>query len=410
MSEGRRQEVLAVLCDHDARIRQVLRDDLRVVDGTPPGNPLVDIFVTDSRESAAAFVNSLREHKAVFDWQLNVSIEQRIFVLHCAGCMTNEDILVIAGASIESVAQGFFEELMRVNNELVAMQRDLAKRNEQLRTVNQQLEEEARWREIAVAEARRQTLALERSNRDLQQFAYAISHDLQEPLRTIVGYSRLIERRHSDELGPQSREFLGLLIDGANRMQQMIEGVLKLARVESKGGEIVEFDAGAVCDRVIRGLRRKIEEVGGRVTRDELPTIRAREILFMQLLQNLIGNGLKFHSHLPPRVHVSATSRDDFWLFSVRDNGIGIDPRYAEKIFQVFRRLHTIDEYSGTGIGLAICKRIIELHGGHLWVDSSEGQGATFHFTIPITPPSSEPTDEAKSLTEGDTLPSRPPV
>jgi PAS domain S-box-containing protein len=226
---------------------------------------------------------------------------------------------------------------------------------------------------------------LERSNKALQQFAYVISHDLQEPLRMVQGYLDLLTRRYGDQLDADAQEYVAYVVDGAARMQDMIRALLRLSRVETHGGTFAPTDLKAALARAQQALARTIEESGARVTHDALPTVLADEAQLVQVFQNLIANGIKFcRQDEPPRVHISARRRGDQWVLSVADNGIGIDPRQAERLFQIFQRLHTREEYPGTGIGLALCQRIVARHGGKIWVESQVGEGATFYFTLPV--------------------------
>ncbi|MBI4662825.1 MAG: PAS domain-containing protein [Verrucomicrobia bacterium] len=232
---------------------------------------------------------------------------------------------------------------------------------------------------------------LARSNAELEQFAYVASHDLQEPLRMVASYTQLLARRYQEKLGADALEFIQYAVDGANRMQQLINDLLAYSRVGSKGKEFGKVDCAVILGQAIANLREAIEASAALVTNDDLPTVSGDATQLVQLLQNLISNALKFHGSDAPRVHVSAALRDrpgaaeeKDWLFSVRDNGIGIDPQYSERIFVIFQRLHTQAQYPGTGIGLAICRKIVERHGGRIWVDSQLGQGATFFFTIPV--------------------------
>ena len=225
---------------------------------------------------------------------------------------------------------------------------------------------------------------LSRSNSDLQQFAYVASHDLQEPLRMVASYVQLLARRYRGKLDSDADEFIEFAVDGANRMQHLINDLLGYSRVTSQGQVFEPVDCNGVLEEVLSDLRVKIGESRAVVTNDPLPTVMADERQLGQLFQNLIANAIKFHGLEPPKIHVSAERRTGEWLFSVRDNGIGLDPQYAERVFVIFQRLHNREEYPGTGIGLAICKKIVERHGGQIWVASQTGQGATFHFTLPI--------------------------
>ncbi|ODT04451.1 MAG: PAS domain-containing sensor histidine kinase [Gemmatimonadetes bacterium SCN 70-22] len=223
---------------------------------------------------------------------------------------------------------------------------------------------------------------LKRSNDELQRFAYVASHDLQEPLRTVASYVQLLERRYGDRFDADGREFMAFVVDGARRMQRMVDDLLTLSRVGSHGVELVPVPADEVLDRAIDDLKLALEESGATVTRAPLPVVRGDARQLEQLFANLIGNALKFAGPTAPRIEVGARREGAEWVISVRDHGIGIEPQYFDRIFVIFQRLHGRDEYPGTGIGLAICKKIVERHGGRIWVDSQPGAGSTFHFTL----------------------------
>ena len=224
---------------------------------------------------------------------------------------------------------------------------------------------------------------LSRSNAELEQFAYVASHDLQEPLRMIASYTQLILRRYGDRFDGDAREFMDFIVDGATRMKQLIEDLLAYSRVGTHGKAFRPTDSGAAVQKALANLRAAIESSTGTVTHDPLPTINADEFQLVQLFQNLIGNALKFKGTETPRVHISVNEQADTWTFGVKDNGIGIDGEYFDRIFMVFQRLHSRTDYPGTGIGLAICKKVVDRHGGRLWIESGVGSGSTFWFTVP---------------------------
>lgn len=233
-------------------------------------------------------------------------------------------------------------------------------------------------------DALQNTLAeLERSNAELQQFAYVASHDLQEPLRMISSYVQLLERRYSDRLDQDADDFISYAVDGAKRMQRLINGLLLYSRVGTQGRPFELVDCETVLDKALANLQMLLAESGALVTHDPLPTLKADSTQLLQLVQNLIDNACKFRDDNVPQVHVSARLERGQWLFSVSDNGIGIDPEYAGRIFIIFQRLHSREEFPGTGLGLAICKKIVERHGGEIWVDFGNHKGTTFCFTIP---------------------------
>jgi PAS domain S-box-containing protein len=224
---------------------------------------------------------------------------------------------------------------------------------------------------------------LARSNDELQQFAYVASHDLQEPLRMISSYTQLIDRRYGDRLDSDAKEFMEFIVDGATRMKQLIEDLLAYSRIGTRGKEFQPTDCDAALRKALTNLRAAIEQSGAVITSDPLPTVDADDTQLAQLLQNLIGNAIKFRGADAPSIHVSVEEQDKAWRFGVKDNGIGIDPQYFERIFMMFQRLHSKADYPGTGIGLAICKKVIDRHGGRIWVESQAGRGSTFYFTLP---------------------------
>jgi len=228
------------------------------------------------------------------------------------------------------------------------------------------------------------TEALARSNQELEQFAYVASHDLQEPLRMVTSYVQLLARRYKGKLDSNADDFIKFAVDGATRMYTLINGLLTYSRVGSQGKPFEPTNCETTLQQSLDNLRVTMEENGAMVTHDILPTVMGDSSQLGQLFQNLIGNAIKFRRDEPPRIHISATLNGKTWTFSVRDNGIGIAPEFRERIFIIFQRLHGREKYPGTGIGLATCKKIVERHGGHIWVESEAGRGATFYFTLPV--------------------------
>ncbi|QQS55882.1 MAG: hypothetical protein IPM89_10780 [Candidatus Competibacteraceae bacterium] len=246
---------------------------------------------------------------------------------------------------------------------------------------------------------KRRELELRRSNADLEQFAYVASHDLQEPLRMVTGYLQLLERRYRDKLDDSAREFIAIAVDGAKRMQQLILDLLTFSRVSTRGHPYAPADMEQALADVLSSLEATVQEHAATVSHQPLPTVRADPAQMRMLLQNLVSNAVRFHRpDEQPQVNIATERLDNAhrapldgllsgWVFSVRDNGIGIDPRFFERIFVIFQRLHTREEYPGTGIGLAVCKKIVERHGGRIWVESTPDRGTCFYFFLPDNPP-----------------------
>jgi light-regulated signal transduction histidine kinase (bacteriophytochrome) len=224
---------------------------------------------------------------------------------------------------------------------------------------------------------------LNRSNEELGQFAYIASHDLQEPLRMVASYTQLLSRRYKGKLDSDADEFIAFAVDGASRMQRLIQDLLIYSRAGTKGMDLLDTSSEEALQQALTNLRGAIEESGAQVTHDPLPSVLADEMQLIQLFQNLVGNAIKYQSPGVPRVHISAAKNGEKkWIFSVRDNGLGIDSQYFEKIFGMFQRLHRREKFDGTGIGLAICKKIVERHGGSISVESQTGHGSTFRFAL----------------------------
>jgi light-regulated signal transduction histidine kinase (bacteriophytochrome) len=230
----------------------------------------------------------------------------------------------------------------------------------------------------------RKAAELERSNQELEQFAYVASHDLQEPLRMVTSYLQLLERRYQDKLDANGHEFIHFAVDGASRMKGLITDLLTYSRAGRQGKPLGPTAVEQVVAYALKNLEIAIEESQAVITHDLLPTIAADEGQLVQLFQNLISNAIKFRGETPPQIHIGVTQQDDRWCFSVRDNGLGIELEQAERVFVIFQRLHGQGEYPGSGIGLAVCKKIVERHGGWIWLESDVGKGSTFYFTMPL--------------------------
>ena len=251
----------------------------------------------------------------------------------------------------------------------------VAERTEALKAANTHLS-------LELEERRRAEQELARSNAELEQFAYVASHDLQEPLRMVASFTQLLAKRYRGQLDADADEFIGFAVDGATRMQRLLNDLLAYSRVGTRRKPFAMIACDSVLRDALANLKPAIEESGAAITHEPLPIVRGDEVQLIQLFQNLIGNAVKFHGQEPLQVHISAKLQDGDWVFAVRDNGIGIAPEQQERIFLIFQRLHHRSEYPGTGIGLALCHRIVERHGGKIWVESEVGKGATFYFTI----------------------------
>lgn len=300
------------------------------------------------------------------------------------------------------------EEINRTN---LALQKEIAEKNalsDRLKSAAISLEEKVRERtreledsqiaafnmmedaneakelaEMAREELDIQARKLARSNIELEQFAYVASHDLQEPLRTVGSFVQLLAQRYKGKLDEQADEYVQFIVEGVTRMRQLINDLLMFSRVETRGGKFVQTDCEVVLSEVLSDLKSSIDASQAVITHDQMPLLIGDKVQLSQVFQNLIGNAIKFRGKEPPRIHVGVKKQNAEWLFTVQDNGIGFDPEFSEKIFVIFQRLHTRAEYPGTGIGLSLCKKIVERHGGKIWVDSAAGRGTTFNFTLP---------------------------
>lgn len=272
------------------------------------------------------------------------------------------------------VSSAVLATVLRMSLKMRQRQYDIRNLLAELRRANRTLEKRVR----------RRTAELEQSNKNLEQFAYAASHDLREPLRVVASYLDLLRKRYTDRLDDKANTYISFTVEAAERMQKLIDGLLDYSRLSTMPADQTEVDMNAVFSEAVANLAMHIRDQGAAVTSEPLPVISGAHTQLVQLLQNLICNAVKFaRPGIVPEVRVSAVRQKQEWLFSVRDNGIGIQPQFHERIFQIFQRLHTRNEYPGTGIGLALCKFIVERHQGRLWLESSPGEGTTFFFTFP---------------------------
>jgi two-component system, sensor histidine kinase and response regulator len=280
-------------------------------------------------------------------------------------------VIVVSGAlgeftAVECIKQGAADYVLKDNLARLPESVRRALREKRLREEHQHAQEE-----------------LARSNQDLEQFAYVASHDLQEPLRMVATYTQLLAERYRGQLDDNADKYIHYAVDGALRMQSLVQDLLTFSRIGRQAADLQNTDCNAVVETAVKNLRAAVDESRARVTHDPLPTVMADGSQLLQVFQNLLGNAIKFRGPEPPALHLSACKKGREWVFSVADNGIGIAPEHAETVFVIFKRLHTRAEYPGSGIGLSICKKIIERQGGRIWVESQLGQGATFKFTLP---------------------------
>jgi PAS domain S-box-containing protein len=275
------------------------------------------------------------------------------------------------------------ESLRKAHEEL---EQRVLERTRDLKTSNELLEMEIVERKRAQGVLAQQSAELARSNSELEQFAYIASHDLQEPLRMVGSYVQLLERNYKALFDAKGEEYIAYAVDGAKRMQMLINDLLAYSRVGTQGNEFFLTDCAGVVGLAIKNLQKAIQESGTTITCDPLPTVLADKMQLLQLFQNLLANAIKFRVEQSPEIYITAKHIDGFWQFAIKDNGIGIEPRHFERIFLIFQRLHSRRHYAGTGMGLAICKKIVDRHGGTIWPVSEPGMGTTFFFTLPDKP------------------------
>ena len=288
--------------------------------------------------------------------------------------------LASLGAEAEHVAAGNFAKPVAINEGA----REIVELSDGIDAMRRRIVHELTTVEEARARLESQALELQRSNAELEQFAYVASHDLQEPLRKIASFCQALEHRYHGQLDARADQYIEFAVDGAKRMQILINDLLAFSRVGRSGHEHEPVDLNDVLAAAKSSLASAIAESGATVVADSLPVVLGERSLLVSLFQNLIGNAIKFRGSDPPSVHVAVTREDDHWSFSCSDNGIGVEPAYADRIFVIFQRLHTKEAYPGTGIGLAMCRKIVEYHGGRMWLDPTHTPGAEFRFTLPI--------------------------
>ena len=311
-----------------------------------------------------------------------VAVIARGIVARPLGRLTEQVRAVAGGALRRPVEPGGPKDIVALGRDVEAMRVRIVQELEAV--------------EKAQAELAAQAEDLARSNAELEQFAYVASHDLQEPLRKVTSFCQMLERRYSGQLDERADQYIAFAVDGAKRMQILINDLLAFSRVGRMGRESELVDADDLVAAATANLASGIEESGAEIeVTGDLPVVSGERSLLVLVFQNLIGNGIKFRGEEPPKVRVSVEREDGFWRFTVADNGIGIDPQYGERIFVIFQRLHTKDAYSGTGIGLAMCRKVIEHHGGRIWLEPSDnGSGATFRFTLPVPDTAPEEVEE----------------
>jgi PAS domain S-box-containing protein len=308
------------------------------------GKTSLELEVIRDREQRDRILNEFRQHGSVRNAEVETSTRAGIRVL-----LVNLDWVEIGGRRF-----------------ILSAMQDISERKRAEEALRETAEE------------------LARSNNDLEHFAHVASHDLQEPLRQVQAFVQILQERHADKLDDKAAQYMRFVVDGAARMSSLVQGLLEYSRVGAKDALRRPIACGQALDAAVANLQAAVAESRAAITHDDLPTVLAEPTQLTQLFQNLIGNAVKFRRDgVAPEIHVAARRDGDRWCLWVKDNGIGIDPRFQEKVFLIFQRLHTREKYPGTGIGLAICKKIVEQHGGRIWIESKAGEGSTFYFTLP---------------------------
>lgn len=339
------------------------------------GHSIVELLPADVATDAMGAVGRALKTKQRqrYEYQLPLAEETRDFEARIVAVEGREVLALVRDITEEKNASRILE---RMNLEL----------EQRVHERTQELEEEVEQRRQKEAQLQLKTNALIRSNEELERFAYIASHDLQEPLRTVSSFVQLLQRRYAAQLGGDADEYINYIVDGVARMKTLINDLLAFSRVTSRAHPFDRVAIESVVTAVKEQLNHAIVEKQATITIGELPVVKGDEGQLRQVFLNLINNALKFAGEETPRIEIRAEAQADSWRFAVQDNGIGLDPQYADRIFVIFQRLHTRDQFEGTGIGLAITKKIIERHGGTIWVEAAPGQGATFYFTLPFEP------------------------
>lgn len=396
--EKKKKNGLYLVCNRKGQIIDILYDSFGLVPVELLPMPFFDILDKENISKSSAFWNDIQNQEFVSGYELLVARDEktslplnfsagnfndRVWIIAASGdedlrslldelmLMNNEQQNIIRRTekklsemykSDEQVPFDSYDEISKVNNELVNAQRKLVKKNEEIHQLNSQLEE---------------------SNRELEHFAYSVSHDLKEPLRMVRSFMKLLEKRYGDQLNDRANKYIHFAVDGAERMNVLIDDLLEFSRVGRQNREFTKTDLNDVLEKVASLMGSLIEEQNSSITWPEMPTVMCQKAPIEQLFRNLFSNSIKYRKkNAPLVVEVSYEERSDRWLFSVKDNGIGIDPEYHSVIFDLFRRLELEVEVPGTGMGLAITKKIVEQHNGEIWVESEPGAGSTFYFTI----------------------------
>lgn len=351
------------------------------VDGLQAG-PATGSCGTAAHTGKRVVVADIRSHPY---WQAYVPITQQLDLRAC----WSEPILSLDGAVLGTFAVYHADprepvklevEVMEISAQLAGIAIEHERTKRLLSDVNESLERRVERRTRDLAKANQE---LERSNDELRQFAYIASHDLQEPLRMVTNFGQLLQRNLPSDVDEDTAEWLGFVVEGGTRMQSLVSDLLEYSEIGYQARPFEAVELKRVVELVLENLRSSVDDTNAEITHDELPTVIGDKPQLVQILQNLISNAIKFHDTAQPKIHISAESKDNEWILAVRDQGIGISPEYYERIFEFFRRLHDRDRFPGTGIGLAICKRVVERHGGRIWVESAPNVGSTFFFTLP---------------------------